>query len=132
MVKNDDIFAGMAAAANAGRRSSQYQWMLTNHDRFAAILAQTGKPNWSEIARYQGEIGLRDKAGNIPTATATRLTWLKVRKAHEKAQAKMSGLHRAAHPVGPPPSGLRSRATPVVAVHDDDDDRPLPTLKNPT
>jgi hypothetical protein len=87
---DDDLFRDILSRATAGRRSTLYQWMFSNHDRFAATLSAAGKPNWSELAKKFGEMGLRDRLGKPPSASNSRLTWVWVRKAHAKAQGQLT------------------------------------------
>jgi hypothetical protein len=91
-------------AAWANRRSAVYRWMDANFETFKATVDGAGKPNWRELARVFGELGLLDRAGKVPTAEGTRQTWFQVRK-----NRKTKPAERAA--VRPPGEIFPSEAT---------------------
>ena len=86
--------------------------MADNHDRFALVVAAAGRPNWVELSARFAAMGLRDRAGNPPSSTHTRLTWLWVRKAHAKAHGLP--IKRA--------SDVPSQTPPPPPPREDDDD----------
>lgn len=75
-------------AATKERRSTLYRWMLANHDEFAVIVADAGRPNWQALAKAFADEGLRDLRDNQPTSEGARQTWFKVRMAVEKERTQ--------------------------------------------
>ena len=107
-------------AASAGRRSALYRWMNANFDVFAATVAESGKPNWSELAKVFAEEKLWDTDGNPANAERARLTWLQVRKTRDgkKAKGRASTETRlnASVPVPTPSPKPQPKPQPVQPV----------------
>jgi hypothetical protein len=124
-MRADPAISAKIRRAAVSERRSLYLWMLANFDEFSATVAEAGRPNWKALAKAFAEEGLTDVKGRDLAPEATRLTWLKVRKAVEKkAIAKSAVSERAtASPTVSPIIGVRAR--------DDDDDFPLPTIQKP-
>jgi hypothetical protein len=89
-------------AAALERRSTLYRWMAANHDEFAAVIAEVGRPNWRALATAFSEEGLRDRLGKPPSPEGTRLTWFKVRKSVQAQRTKRPKLQPAPKPSPPP------------------------------
>lgn len=62
------------------RRSTLYMWLIDNHDTFAAVIAEAGRPNWQALAAEFGAQGYTDADGKPPSVEGARQTWWKVRK----------------------------------------------------
>ena len=97
-------------AAASERRSTLYQWLAANHDEFAAVIAEVGRPNWRALAMAFSEEGLRDRVGKPPSPEGTRLTWFKVRKAIEAQRTRRPKVPPAPQPPQPSPAP----STPVA------------------
>jgi len=81
-------------AAQTGRRSPLFIYLMNHFQEISQALAHVGRPNWDELAKRFGEAGLTDLSGKPPTRDNTRNTWLKVRKA-----AAQSGLAATPQPL---------------------------------
>lgn len=68
-----------------GARSPIVQWMIENHDEFAATLEVTGV-RWQKLAEYLAAHGLRTARGGIPSGETARRCWLRAR--HHVAKQK--------------------------------------------
>lgn len=106
-------------AATKERRSTLYRWMLANHDEFAAMVADAGRPNWQALAQAFADEGLRDLRENPPTSEGARQTWFKVRTAVQKERAKKPKQGPAQVSAGttvkPPPAASLTSPDPTPA-----------------
>ena len=62
-----------------GARSPIVQWMVANHDEFAAAVAVAGI-RWEKVAAYLAEHGLRTARGGIPSGETMRRCWIRARR----------------------------------------------------
>src|SRR4051794_25706736 len=60
------------------RRSDLYLWMFSRVDQLEPLITQW---TWETVAAAVCRLGIRDGAGNPPTAERCRKTWLAVRRA---------------------------------------------------
>lgn len=89
-----DVFEQLKTAATKGRRSSLYRWLLLNHDRFLALLNESGKPNWEEIAVQFNKMGLKNLAGRDVSKNHVRSVWIQVRKSRLDKPSRQPVLYK--------------------------------------
>ena len=96
-----------------GARSPIVQWMVENHDEFAAALAATGV-RWEKVAAYLADHGLRTVRGDIPTGETTRRCWTRARRLVARRRTRLRRAAPASVPAGRPgkPEGDPSPALP--------------------
>ena len=82
-----------------GARSPIVQWMVENHDEFAAAVAVAGV-RWEKLAAYLAEHGLRTARGDIPSGETTRRCWMRARR---MVARQRTPHRRAATPASDPP-----------------------------
>jgi len=97
-----------------GARSPIVQWMVENHDEFAAAVAVTGV-RWEKVAAYLAKHGLRTARGEIPSGETTRRCWTRARHLVARQRTKQRPSAPASVPAGQPgkPAGLPSPALPA-------------------
>lgn len=89
------------------RRTTQYRWMWENRQWFEEQLEAARPPNWDKIASDMAALGLTNKAGEAPTRSGTRQTWLRVKKdwdaSKERAVVRPSAIDFSAPDKPQPP-----------------------------
>jgi len=98
-----------------GARSPIVQWMVENHDEFAAAVAATGV-RWEKVAAYLAEHGLRTARGDAPSGETTRRCWMRARRLVAKQRARQRRSAPASVPAAQPG---RPEAKPAPALPGD-------------
>jgi hypothetical protein len=96
--------------AALSKKSALYVWMLENHDTFAAVVAQAGRPNWTALAEAFGAQGYTDSDGQSPSDEVTRQTWWRVRKTVKARRAKHPAVPLPPQTTTPPTQSTREAA----------------------
>jgi hypothetical protein len=92
------------------RRSDLYVWMFARAAQLEPLITQW---TWQTVATAIGRLGIRDGAGNPPTAMRCRKTWLAVRQAKGRmartitASPLATGKPQNPPPTNPPPADER-------------------------
>jgi hypothetical protein len=96
------LLSDLRSAVQQGRgskRSPLFRWMYENHDELVDMLDQ---PNWTHVTELLGSRGFTGPDGRELKPETVRKLWLRVRQAHDKAQAGKKPKP-AAKPVGAMP-----------------------------
>jgi len=115
-----DIFAAIDRTA-LKKRSTLRAWMAENYVAFKDRL-QTGKPDWSELAKVFVEAGLLDARGNKPTAEAARKTWYRLKADTAKLASTTQPPKIATTPSAAAGRPRPAKSTPPATVPGPDDD----------
>lgn len=94
-----------------GARSPIVQWMIANHDEFAAAVAVAGV-RWEKVAAYLAEHGLRTARGGTPSGETTRRCWMRARRLVAKQR---TAPRRTSRPPAEPPSKTEGQPGPGPA-----------------
>jgi hypothetical protein len=119
----------VAAGVRKARRSDLYVWMFSRADQLEPLITQW---TWQTVAAAICRLGIRDGAGNPPTAERCRKTWLAVRQAKGRTARTITAPPLSiAKPQNQPPTNQ-----PPVDEEDDvllrAGDGTILTMKRPT
>ena len=71
-------------------RSSLFHWMVEHHGQLTRRPWQSRALRWKDLAEALADLGLLDRTGNPASAETARQTWLRARKAVQRADETLA------------------------------------------